>query len=73
MNFEYGDIVFLDELGPLELEGRGYAKCLKTLLDSDISKLYIAVRSECLQEFTEKFSVSGQVKVIQVKKTWQEN
>jgi nucleoside-triphosphatase THEP1 len=69
LNFKYNDIVFLDEVGPLELDGKGYANCLKTLLDSDISKLYIAVRSECLPEFMEKFFASRQVKVIQVEDT----
>lgn len=67
LNFKYDDVVFLDEVGPLELGEKGYANCLRTLLDSDISRLYIAVRSECLPEFLEKFFTSRQVKIIRVK------
>ncbi len=49
------DVVFIDEIGPLELKGGGYNDCLCRLLQSEISKLYIAVRKDCLAEFKAKY------------------
>ncbi len=64
LNFRQDGVVFLDEAGPLELNGEGYADCLKTLLGSNISRLYVAVRGECLNEFTQKFVKSNPTKII---------
>ncbi|MFH1957794.1 MAG: nucleoside-triphosphatase [bacterium] len=55
MNYSPGGVVFLDEAGPLELAGKGYAGCLKTLLKSPIKILYVSVRSGCLDKIREKF------------------
>lgn len=66
LNFRPHGVVFLDEAGPLELEGRGYADCLRTLIDSDISQLYVSVRSECLEEFVKKYVKANPVKIIRV-------
>jgi len=51
LNFKPKGVVFIDEVGPLELCGKGYADCLRGLLSSDISKLYISIRRNCLKEF----------------------
>lgn len=66
LQFKPGGIVFIDEAGPLELKGQGYADCLRTLLKSDIAKIYIAVRKECLSEFTKKYLDDIMVRVIEV-------
>jgi nucleoside-triphosphatase THEP1 len=66
LNFRPHGVVFLDEAGPLELEGRGHADCLRILIDSNIIRLYVSVRSECLKEFIEKFAKINPVKIIQV-------
>ena len=55
LNYHQGGVVFLDEVGPLELSGGGYADCLRRLLDSDINKLYVIVRESCVSELIEKF------------------
>lgn len=39
--------IFLDEIGPIELEGRGFWRVFQRLLKSD-KHLFIVVRSECL-------------------------
>lgn len=39
--------IFLDEIGPIELEGGGFWRALQRLLDSD-KNLFIGVRDECL-------------------------
>lgn len=58
LNFEHKVIVFLDEVGPLELEGKGYADCLKVLLESDIQKLYLVIRSSVLRDFLKIYLTS---------------
>jgi nucleoside-triphosphatase THEP1 len=55
LNFRPGGVVFLDEVGPLELNGGGYTGCLRRLLRSDIGRLYISVRHECLPAVRRKF------------------
>lgn len=67
LNFKPNGVVFLDEVGPLELKGRGYAECLKKLLDSEINRLYISVRNECLTKIRQKFLLSRQAKIIKIK------
>ena len=60
------DVVFLDEAGPFELAGNGYAECLRTLLKSDISKIYISVRDNCLNDIIMKFCLRNPDKIITV-------
>ena len=67
LKFQTDGIVFLDEAGPLELKGEGYADCLDTLLSSSIAKLYVAVRSECVDEFKSIFIKGNPIGIIQVK------
>jgi len=68
LDFHNGGVVFLDEVGPLELEGGGYADCLITLLNSDISRLYIAVRDSCLETVVEEFLDKRNYRIIKVEK-----
>jgi nucleoside-triphosphatase THEP1 len=55
LNYQQNGVVFLDEAGPLELDGGGYAECLRQLLDADISRLYIVVRDTCVDDFIGMF------------------
>jgi nucleoside-triphosphatase THEP1 len=55
LNFKNGGVVFVDEVGPLELNNKGYADCLNALIQSDISRLYVAMRNYCAKEFWVKF------------------
>lgn len=71
LNFRPGGVVFLDEVGPLELKGEGHARTLKKLLQSNIGKIYISVRSDCLKEVRKKFFPSG--KYIRILKTTGKN
>jgi nucleoside-triphosphatase THEP1 len=64
LNFRNNGVVFIDEVGPLELKGGGYAGCLNVVLESDISRLYVTVRSEILPEFSNKFIKSNPTKII---------
>lgn len=66
LNFHPRGVVFLDEAGPLELEGRGHAECLQILINSDITRLYVSVRTECLEEFVGKFVKANPVKIIRI-------
>ena len=66
LRFKPNGVVFLDEAGPLELAGKGYADCLKVLLQAKISKLYIVVRKELLADFTEMFIGDQPTKTIKV-------
>jgi nucleoside-triphosphatase THEP1 len=63
LNFKPKGVVFLDEAGPLELSGKGYADCLKALLCSNISRLYVSVRKDCLKEFIKTYLSSDKLKV----------
>jgi nucleoside-triphosphatase THEP1 len=67
LNFHTDGVVFLDEAGPLELDDCGYADCLRQLIDSNIRKLYIAVREECVTELREKFFLGKNVKILNIK------
>ncbi|NLF29190.1 MAG: hypothetical protein GX592_14955 [Clostridiales bacterium] len=49
--------LFLDEVGPLELQGQGFAGVLPQLLRAE-KELYITVRSSCLPEFLQKFEIT---------------
>jgi len=68
LDFHKGGAVFLDEIGPLELEGRGYADCLRTLLGSDIARLYLAVRNSCLPAVVEDYLDKRNYRIIKIDK-----
>jgi nucleoside-triphosphatase THEP1 len=68
LEFHKGGAVFLDEIGPLELEGGGYADCLKTLLDSNIARLYLVVRNSCLPAVIEDYLEKRTYRIIKIDK-----
>jgi nucleoside-triphosphatase THEP1 len=49
--------IFLDEVGPLELRGQGFADALPAFLQSG-KALYVTVRSNCLQAFLRKYEIA---------------
>ena len=49
--------IFLDEVGPLELRGQGFAGTLPALLRSG-KELYITVRTGCLQTFIRTYGLA---------------
>lgn len=49
--------IFLDEAGPLELRGQGFAGALPALLRSG-KELYITVRTGCLQAFVHTYGIA---------------
>ncbi|MFH1879816.1 MAG: nucleoside-triphosphatase [Bacillota bacterium] len=50
------DSVYLDEVGPLELKGQGFAAILPQLLHSG-KNLVITVRKACLEDFLDKYKI----------------
>lgn len=48
--------VFIDEIGPLELQQKGFYKLLIRLLQKD-KEIYITVRENCVKEVIEKFNI----------------
>lgn len=65
LRFKPGGVVFIDEAGPLELKGGGYAECLHALLKSGIAKIYIVVRDDCVKEFIEKFLQGENIEITE--------
>ncbi len=46
------DVLFIDELGPLEFDkGEGYINAFPVLKDSGYSRAYVVIRPECLEAF----------------------
>lgn len=64
LNYTSGGVVFLDEAGPLELAGEGYAFCISSLLESHISKLYMVVRESLVDQISERFLQGQTVKIV---------
>lgn len=56
--------IYIDEIGPLELQGQGFCNILKKALQAD-KNLYICVRTNCLKAFLGSFNIS-KYKIIQV-------
>jgi nucleoside-triphosphatase THEP1 len=50
--------VFIDEIGPLELEGKGFFTILKKLLLTE-KDIYITVRKSCLKDVIEAFKLES--------------
>ena len=57
-------VVFIDEAGPLELSGGGYADKIKDIISGDADKVYISVRSSCLERFIDIFLCGRPYSVI---------
>jgi nucleoside-triphosphatase THEP1 len=49
--------IYIDEIGPLELQGRGFCNILKKALGTN-GNLYICVRNNCLKNFLDCFKIS---------------
>ena len=54
--------LFLDEIGPLELEGKGFAQLLDRL-DKQKMNLCLGIRSDCLAAAVERFGLSPYIVV----------
>lgn len=57
--------VFIDEIGPLELDGKGFSTLLKKVLKTQ-KDIYITVRNHCAADVIEKFKIQNH-KTITVK------
>ena len=58
-------ILVVDELGPLELEGRGHWPALAAVLDQPGRRFLFVIRDSCLTDFTRMFA-GRPVKIIPV-------
>jgi len=50
--------VFIDEIGPLELQGKGFCPMLEKILKTQ-KDVYIVVRSHCVNDVIKKFSIKN--------------
>ncbi len=66
MNFKSGGVVFLDEAGPMELNGQGHAASIRALLNSDIARLYIVVREELVNQFRVEFLGERDARIMEI-------
>ncbi len=58
--------VFIDEIGPLELQGKGFSTLLKKVLKTQ-KDVYITVRNHCAQDVIKEFNIQNH-KTITAKK-----
>ncbi|OQA91277.1 MAG: NTPase [Elusimicrobia bacterium ADurb.Bin231] len=58
LSYKKGGIVFVDEIGRIELSGGGYAEELRTLLKSDISSIFMVVRRDFINDVISEFKIS---------------
>ena len=61
------DEIIIDEIGPLELQGKGFAEVLKLLLKhSEIkSDLFLVVRDKAVQQVLDYFKISEKEVLLQ--------
>jgi len=59
LDYTQGNIVFIDEVGPLELSGLGYANAFNALLSANISALFVVIRKPLVKKFLEEFNVDN--------------
>jgi nucleoside-triphosphatase THEP1 len=50
------DPVYIDEIGPLELDGSGFSTILEKILNSQ-RNVYITVRNHCVKDVINKFNI----------------
>jgi nucleoside-triphosphatase THEP1 len=50
--------VFIDEIGPLELQGKGFCPMLGKILKTQ-KDIYIVVRSHCVEDVIKRFHIQG--------------
>jgi len=65
---EPGALLIVDELGPIELEGRGHWPALSAVLDLPGRRFLLVIRDSCLTAFTRMFA-GRPVKIIPVRDT----
>ena len=56
-------MLIVDEVGRLELDGKGWASEVKELLKNKSRPIILIVRGKYLDEFVEKFQVNSHSKV----------
>jgi nucleoside-triphosphatase len=54
---KHGSVVVIDEIGPFELEGKGWARSLEVLLAARISVLLIVIRRSLLEDVLNKWKI----------------
>lgn len=64
---KHSSIVVIDEIGPFELEGRGWAGSLEVLLKSRISVLLVVIRRTLLGDVLQKWQITN-TKQFDIKK-----
>ena len=52
--------VFIDEIGPLELQGQGFSAILTKTLNAQ-KDVYIAVRNRCVEDVKKKFKIENPI------------
>jgi nucleoside-triphosphatase THEP1 len=57
----HSKLIIIDEIGKLELEGRGWANSLEQLIANSKSSLLLSVREEVIDEVFEKFKISPEI------------
>jgi nucleoside-triphosphatase THEP1 len=57
--------IYMDEIGPLELQGKGFSEVLKSVLKKQ-TDLYLTVRDYCLTEVIKEFNIN-RYEVIEVR------
>jgi len=50
--------VFIDEIGPLELQGKGFCPLLERILKTQ-KDVYIVVRTHCVEDVIKRFNIQG--------------
>lgn len=48
--------IFIDEIGPLELQGKGFYNTFKSCLKISVD-IYVVIRESCVDEVIEKFGI----------------
>jgi nucleoside-triphosphatase THEP1 len=57
----HSKLIIIDEIGKLELEGRGWANSLEQLIANSKSSLLLSVREEVIDEVFKKFKISPEI------------
>lgn len=56
------ELLFIDEIGPLELEEKGFHEILWGVLVAPI-EIYLVVRKSCLQKVIHKFAITKYMEI----------
>ncbi|MBN2664862.1 MAG: hypothetical protein JXR67_00010 [Bacteroidales bacterium] len=65
-------IILIDEVGALEINGRGWASCIDALLSRPVSHLILSVRETQLEGIKSLWNLEGAI-TIEIRKTWNED